>query len=58
MVLVKLVVCRTSSLDHQSFSASVVPSGQCCVRTSLYGGRGTAEHVLGFVGLTQKVVVM
>ena len=31
-----LIVSSKSSLDPQSFSASVAPWGQCCVRASLY----------------------
>ena len=49
MVLMNLVVCSMSSLELQSFSASVDPWGQCCARDVLYRGR-TAE--LGFVGLS------
>ena len=40
VVLVKLVVCTRSSLEPQSFSASVAPrGGQCCVHASLYKGQ-------------------
>ena len=36
LVLMKLVVCSRSSVETQTFSARVVPWGQCCVRDSLY----------------------
>ena len=46
-----IVVCTRSSLEPQSFSASVAPWGQCCVCASTYRGR-TAEDDLEFVGLS------
>ena len=51
MVLMSLVVLSRSFLEPQSFSASMAPLGQCCVRASLYRGT-TAEHALGPVGLS------
>ena len=48
-VLVKLVVCTSSSLEPQSFPASVVSWGQGVFSCTV--GR-TAEHALVFVGLS------
>ena len=38
-LLMKLAVCSRSSLEPQSFSASVAPWGQCCVLAPLWSGQ-------------------
>ena len=52
-VLAKLAECTTSSFEPQSFSASVVPCGQCRVGAALFPRSHTCSKALELKGMVQ-----